>query len=180
MEKYKLPRSGNAPLVIEGEKIAEEEGRHYAGQDQNRYHNLTLYRTSKEQYVLQILYCTQWQGESNQERVEVFPAIRDVVLFLQRFDPLLYLQGFPLGAQFSERQRRLEQSLRVRFHQQVRDLLMNIDGAEEIEEPVSAPGWLNHLNEIRHEVERRRQAGSLPGAVRILDLLAAIEAELAD
>lgn len=182
MEKYKLARSGNAPLVFEGEKIASEDGRIYAGQEQNRYYNLTLYRTSKGQSVLRIEYCSQWQRESNIDQVEIFPAVRDVVLFLQKFDPLGNLQGFPPGQQFSERQKRLEQSLRVRFHQQVRDLLMEVEGAEEIEEPVADISWLTPLNAVRHEVDRRRQAGSLPEgvAVRLLDLLADVETELED
>jgi hypothetical protein len=183
MQPYKLPRTGNAPLVFTGEELAEETGEIYAGQQQNRYHNLALYATSKDQYILHVAYRTSWEGEHDTDRAEVFPAIRDAVLHLQRFDPLRDLQGFPPGAQFAERQQRLEHSLRVRFFSQVRDLLKNVEGAEEIEEIAQPePTWLNHLNALRHEVERKREAKELSDdeAHDLLDLLAQVEERMGE
>lgn len=130
--KYKLPRTGNAPLGFEGEELAKEEGRWYAGQEQNRYHNLTLYRTTGGVYVLAIEYCTQWQGEAGVEEVITFEEVRDVVVHLQDFDPCHSLAGYPPREHFQEKQERLRQSLKVRFHMQVRNLLANVEGTEEI------------------------------------------------
>lgn len=63
MNPYIIERDGLKDLRFGGVIIAEANNRWLAGRQQNRWHELTLYRTAAGNYVLHELYITQWQGE---------------------------------------------------------------------------------------------------------------------
>lgn len=66
-ETITLKRSGMRDLRFQGEQIAFVSDRESQGPKQNRYTELTLYRTTKDQYVLRIEARTHWQGEHNSD-----------------------------------------------------------------------------------------------------------------
>jgi hypothetical protein len=130
MPKYKLERTGQAPLSFEGALIAENEGKWAAGKEQNRWHDLRLYRTSGGKYVLQIEYCTQWQGELSYAQAEVVAA-ENVTDALHEYCPPEHLQGFPRMQQYADRQSNLLEWIRQRYEKQVSELLSKIDELSE-------------------------------------------------
>ncbi len=71
MKQYTVERDGQKNLTFTGEIIADASGRHYAGREQNRWTELTLYKTQGGKFVLQREYFTQWQGEEGSDHAEV-------------------------------------------------------------------------------------------------------------
>lgn len=124
--KYKLTRTGNAPLVFDGEIIAESNGRVASGKEQNRWHDLRLYRTTGGNYVLEIAYISQWEGELGTS-VAIQVSKESVLEELQMHDPIEYLQGFPRHEQYAEKQANLERWIVARYRAQVSDLLENVE-----------------------------------------------------
>jgi hypothetical protein len=133
MTAYKLTRTGQASLAFEGEELAVLNGHWANGQEQNRWHDLAVYRTSGGNYVLRITYCTQWQGEQSHDEVVVLGQdARGLADALCEYDPIARLQGYPPGTQYAEKQARLQESLRQRYAKQSSDLLDKIPGTEEV------------------------------------------------
>lgn len=129
---HKLPRTGNAPLAFDGDLIAESKGRFFEGCEQNRGHNLSLYRTEGGQYVIAIHYWTQWQGEGDHH--EALVVDRDSVAEeLQVYDPCAHVQGFPPIEAYAKRQANLLSWIRRRYEAQVSELL---DGIEDLAERI--------------------------------------------
>lgn len=133
MTTYKLSRTGQAPLVFEGEELARVDGKWSAGREQNRYHNLAVYRTAGGNYILQVEYITQWQGEQRHDHVIVLGQdLSELANALREYDPCTRVQGYPPGPQYAEKQDRLLTSMRSRYDEQVSALLDKIEGAEEV------------------------------------------------
>jgi len=135
MQEYTVSRTGDAPLKFKGEMVASADGKWFNGKDQNRWHEITIFRTAGGKYVLSIEYRTQWQGEADAHDVEVCDDIEKVVDFLRFHDPLEHLAGYPRGVQgFEEKQAALEESLRRRWDALLTEVLGEIpEAAETIE-----------------------------------------------
>ncbi len=118
-----LTRTGAAPVRFKGTLLAEADGKMVQGKEQNRYHVLTVYQTEGGQYVLAIDYVALWKGESDHHYASVCKDTWDVVDALQQYVPSDVVQGYPPGAQFLERQRRLIQDVSDRFDVLVSELL---------------------------------------------------------
>jgi hypothetical protein len=65
MAEHKLERTGLVPVIFAGELIAEADGRNHAGQERNRWYEIAVYRTQGATFVVQVVYRTIWQGESD-------------------------------------------------------------------------------------------------------------------
>ena len=78
MEKIRIHRGNMKDLVFTGEEIASASNKWINGQDQSRWEDLTLYRTTGGKYVLQREYCTQWQGESGSDDAEIFDNVAEL------------------------------------------------------------------------------------------------------
>lgn len=131
MEKIKIMRTGNAPLAFQGELIAESSGRIAAGKEQNRWHDIAIYRTAGGRYVCAISYHTQWEGELDHvEAGEV--NLSELAEYLRSYDPTAQCQGFPDAPQYAERQARLLTWLRARYDHAVGEILAKIAGVEEV------------------------------------------------
>ena len=130
-QEFTLTRTGDRPLVFAGEKIAEVDGRIHSGQEQNRWHEIRAYRTDGGKYVLEIEYCTCWQGEDGHSSVTVHDTPTALVNELKSYYPLEYVLGYPPHPQFTEKQARLENSLQLRWRTLVSELLAAIPGTAE-------------------------------------------------
>lgn len=121
-----LERTGDAPLTFEGELIAESDGKFAAGKEQNRWHDIRLYKTAGGNYVLAVEFHTQWQGE-----LPFFFATQTspegIVEELRMFDPCSPVMGFPPGPQYSDRQQNLMDWIEKRFRNQVSEILKNCE-----------------------------------------------------
>lgn len=123
MHTYVLARPGDAPLRFTGEVIAESEGRMRDGSGRHRWHDIRLYRTRGDGFVLEIEYHTRWQGEEGHRHVEPLSDASAVVEALRSYDPLAYVRGYPPGEAHREKQRRLEFDLRAYYEAQVGEML---------------------------------------------------------
>lgn len=68
-KSFKLANDGERDVRFKGEKLASVSSHHYQGPRQNRWTELSLYRTAGGTLVLWIVGRTQWQGESDRHRV---------------------------------------------------------------------------------------------------------------
>jgi hypothetical protein len=130
MPEYRLPRSGDAPLLVTGELVAESDGERIAGKEQNRWHELAVYHLEDGRYALAVNYRTRWQGELGHDLAVIVPDAAGVRRALKEYSPLAQLVGFPAGEHYAERQARLEADIRRRYDAQVSDLLDREEFAE--------------------------------------------------
>lgn len=79
MKTFTLEQTAGKSVRFTGVQIATAGGRFQNGREQNRYTELTLWRTKGGKYVLMIDYTTQWQGESCSTRVIPCATPADVV-----------------------------------------------------------------------------------------------------
>lgn len=133
MDTIKLQRTGQAPLEFTGEVIARNGGQIENGQEQNRYYDISVYRTGGGNYVIAVEYCTCWRGESNYHFAASTDVPQNIEIILREAeaDCGLAFVGYPPGEAYAEKQGRLKLSLRQRFEQQMSDVLSEIDGAAE-------------------------------------------------
>lgn len=71
MEKIQVQRSGERTLVFRGERIFGADDRTIDGPRQNRWAELTVYRTAGGKYVAAVCRRTQWQGEEDRYHAAV-------------------------------------------------------------------------------------------------------------
>ncbi|MBS3949739.1 MAG: hypothetical protein KGZ53_03630 [Peptococcaceae bacterium] len=115
MKEYTLTRTGDRPLQFSGECIAAADGKYHAGQEQNRWHEMSVYRTMGGKYVVEVAYRTQWQGEEAHYRAAICETIEEVITSLRSIDPTAHLQGFPPHPSYAEKQTRLKANLRLQL-----------------------------------------------------------------
>lgn len=132
MKEYVLTRTGDRPLKFSGELIAQVDGRIFAGQEQNRWHELRVYKTASGKYVLEVSYYTQWQGESCHHQASVHDTVAGVADEIRVTNPLEHLLGYPPHLQFAEKQARLEESLQQRWGVLVSEILNDLPDAAEV------------------------------------------------
>ena len=97
---FLLPRSGQAPLQIEGELICVSDGRFkHNGKEYDRYHVLEVYRLARTPvsentdgglYALWIGYVSNWKGkrtEPGHDYAAVFASPQYVADALVAYDP---------------------------------------------------------------------------------------------
>lgn len=123
MEKYKLDRAGEPPLVFTGQIIAESKGKWAAGKEQNRWHDLCLYRTQGGKYVLEIYYQTHWEGELGHRTAFEVSGAEELTDVLRVYAPAQYVQGFPDHPQYEQKQHNLVSWIVRRYESQVSELL---------------------------------------------------------
>lgn len=103
---HKLTRTGDSPLVFDGEIISESDGQWHNGQEQNRYHSLA-----------------NWQGEGSLALAEVCDDAGQVREFLRDYDPTAPVVGFPPTKAYTERQKHLMDGIVQRYDAQVSEVL---------------------------------------------------------
>lgn len=70
-DRYTLQRDGQRSLRFYGEKIADVSSHSHQGSTQNRWQELSLYRTAAGQLVVRDVHRTCWQGESDTSTVTI-------------------------------------------------------------------------------------------------------------
>jgi hypothetical protein len=98
-QTYTVPRTGERPLRFTGELLwqgatsLERASPNYSGTT-GRAKSVTVYRTSKGQYVVHTHHITQWQGEHDSDEATVFTTLSDCVPYLSERVPDWLLQDF--------------------------------------------------------------------------------------
>lgn len=133
MDKIRIPRSGKAAITFEGELVVGSDGKHCNGKDQNRWHDLALYRTVGGNFVVHVEYVTQWQGEVGWSEAEQVSPDK-VEEFFRGYDPCKHVQGFPPSEKNVERQANLLNWIRTRYDAQVAEILDMCPEADEVVE----------------------------------------------
>ena len=133
MPQYKLTRDGDAPLSFTGEQIATATTREQQGDGQNRWHEVAVYQTAGGKYIIEIQFCTQWQGESGTREAHVESDLAGVAECLKSTIIIPTGIGYPPMPQYAEKQARAEASLRRRWDALVGEILAEIGAEEKIE-----------------------------------------------
>ena len=124
MLRITLTRTGNRPLAFDGEQIAASSSRH---RDANRWHDLSLYKTSNGNFVLSVDYNTIWQGEMDYSDAVIVDSADAVAQVLRTTDPTKHATGFPVysdAMRVKEDRRRAE--LQARYDAAVSELLADL------------------------------------------------------
>lgn len=134
-DKFTLNRTGQAPLAFTGELLAKASNRSPHGPLQNRWHEITVYRTAAGKLVAAVGFRTIWQGERDTDTVYVADSDAALVDALTKeFDPSAGWSGHPLGAHDAERKNaQLRTSIVGAYAELVSDVLSELGIAEEIE-----------------------------------------------
>jgi hypothetical protein len=82
MTEYTIERDDDRPLRFTGEIIAEASSRGIRGPSQNRWQELTLYRTAGGKMIARRVGRTQWQGERDRHEAVAVDTPDQVVAFL--------------------------------------------------------------------------------------------------
>lgn len=90
MDEYTITRDGQRDLKFTGEKLAEVNNKWVAGRENNRWHELTLYRTAGGKYVLQEVYRTMWQGELDSNSATICDTAEEVLAALTNEEGTLH------------------------------------------------------------------------------------------
>lgn len=121
--EHTLPRTGQSPLRFQGVLLAECGGKWHAGQERNRWHNLAVYRTAGNQYVVAVGYRSCWQGELEHDTAEVVAEPKSVKVVLQEYQPGAHVLGFPDQEAYRDKQARLLADIRRRYESRVGAIL---------------------------------------------------------
>ena len=132
MKRFTLPRSGQAPLTFNGELIASSEGQQLAGRDRARWHDLAIYRTTDNRYVVGVSYQTIWQGEIGYDIAEVAENPAAVLRVFRSYNPIVKVWGYPPGPNYADRQKALLAELVLAYESQVSIVLNGPEFAESI------------------------------------------------
>jgi hypothetical protein len=130
-QSFSLARTGDLPLAFEGECLAKATSKRTEGPGQNRWHDLTLYRTAGARYVLCVCYRSQWRDEDDLQWVRSADTPAGVRDALRAYQPVPDGAGFPDGEAFRDKQARMENDLRRRFAVAVTELFDGLDGFAE-------------------------------------------------
>jgi hypothetical protein len=122
-EEVRIERTGKPALRFDGQVVAQSNGHWAGGREQNRWHDLRLYRTDGGQWVLHIEYSTYWEGELEHVWAE---QVADVRQALASYDPCQVLVG--AGASIEKAKHWVAR----RYDEQVRELLSGVRDADEV------------------------------------------------
>jgi len=123
LEEFTIERTGQAPLTFVGTILTESSGARVQDQEQNRWHDIAIYRTKAGRYVVFVEYRSTWKAEIGRCEVAIFDNPKDVVRGLQNYDCTSYVAGFPPLEAYRERQERLLKDIQSRFEDQVSEVL---------------------------------------------------------
>lgn len=129
METFKLNRSGKAPLKFNGELITESSS---SDHNSTRWHEISVYKTDSKKWVVAVEFVSRWQGEASKDTVEYFNNPQDIAKYLEEFDCLDGLLGFPAGEHYADKQAKLEKDIKTRWGSLISEILGNIPGSEEV------------------------------------------------
>src|SRR3990172_4591788 len=136
MERITLTRTGQAPLVFDGERIADGDTQGIAGREHTRGHVAAVYRTAAGTYVVAVAFQTKWQGEQDRQWAVPASAGREVETLLREIgaESQALPVGYPAGEAYAEKQARMLVDLAARYDHLVSEILgAHPDFAERLE-----------------------------------------------
>ena len=77
-EQHKLPRSGDLPVFFKGKLLVTKNNQFRRGNQQIRWHQISVYQTTNGRYVVYIACRTAWAGELDQDEVHVANDLNQV------------------------------------------------------------------------------------------------------
>ena len=123
MPDFLIPRFADAPLAFTGERLATVSGQFTRpGKQNKRWHEIHVYRTDSGKYVVSILFRCDTSHDDPYDEAEVFGTPGDVVEYLQTFDPVDRVRGWPVETH-AEQDRRLREALTANFDRLVAQLI---------------------------------------------------------
>ena len=133
MTTFKLQRTGDAPLVFDGELLAEDIGRDpdyipegrpkRSERPPDRWHNIAVYRTSSGAFVVSVSYRSTWRAEPSNDSAVAWRPGGSVRKYLRSIDPCEHVVGYPPDERYAEKQRRLRADITARYDAQVSRIL---------------------------------------------------------
>lgn len=137
-DEVRLDRTGEAPLAFRGSLVAEAAtGKWWQGVEQNRWHEVAVYRTAAGRYVLAVRYRTLWQGEADRARATVHRDVAGVEDELYGYPAAEDAAGLGhlarMSASGADKAQRIGASLEGRFAEAVSRVLGALGVEERVE-----------------------------------------------
>ena len=131
MQEYKIKRTGLISLRFDGVVLKNIDGYHIEGDKPTRWHDLNLYKTKAGKFVLELNYRSIWGREYSHYSAFVMQSLDELESVLTDYDPLQFVEGFPVRPEFEKKQKNLLNWINRRFEIQVSAMLDSIDGLTE-------------------------------------------------
>jgi len=113
MTQHTIPRSSQSSLTFEGEQIAAQKSPAHRRAEKKAtctWFECEVFRTKGGKFVVHVGY--RWQGkltrEINSDHARVFDELIEAMEYLDDFDPLECITGFPSGERYEKQQQELE------------------------------------------------------------------------
>lgn len=124
VQSYRIPRTGDRPAVIEGERLASVSTRQQGGPGETRWWDMSLYALRDGRYAIHIAYHTRWQGELEHDALVLSPDADRLIQRLDEYHWVDRVRGFPRGQ--DERQAALLRALGDCWDAAVGELLADV------------------------------------------------------
>lgn len=126
MQSYEVPRTGRRPLRFDGVQLAS------ASSDDPvrtppRYHEVAVYRTAADRYVVAISLRTRFQGEDDLFRAEHSDDPAAIERVLREYDP--YPPGIGYPERFGDKREQDRLRLSRRYEALVTDVFAQLGSA---------------------------------------------------
>lgn len=131
-KEYTLADSGNRPVKFTGELLTEATSEAPAGYLTQRWHEASVYRTRSGKLVCQVRYRSTWRGEVNRDSVGVFESDDELAEFLEEYEPMDDVRGFPPGDKYATQQAALRDAIDAGWDTIVSKVLGVLPGAAEV------------------------------------------------
>jgi hypothetical protein len=120
--EFVVPRSGTSPLAFTGERLVRVTGLDLQRDKQvSRWHEIELFLTNSKRYVVAVHFVCESKHDDPYDEAEVFDSPTGVIEYLERFDPVEGVRGWPLD-RHREQDRRLRTALTNNFERLVSQL----------------------------------------------------------
>jgi len=83
MDKHIIKRDGLPPIAFTGEEIASASNHSHQGSAQNRWTEVSIYRTKGGRFIAKVSRITCWQGESDQTTATSCATAEGVIEWLK-------------------------------------------------------------------------------------------------
>jgi len=122
--------------VVPDDPIAHASGHRIDGDDQNRWHDLTLYQLDDDSLVCHLEYFSNWEKEIDHDFLLRATDLADLRQQLRDHarSPFDYVRGFPPLPEYAQRQTNLIHWLRSRFGVTGKDLITDARESERMQE----------------------------------------------
>ncbi len=130
MKMFSVLRTGMNPLHFRGELVSAAMGE----LEEERRHNIVIYKTQAESYVVHIAYRTDRQEESSWDWAWSLETPKQVVEVLEKYDPTRRVVGYPKQTRYEHDQTKLLHRVCSQYNQKVTDVLSGNEVFAEIVE----------------------------------------------